>query len=120
MPVLTPYAAQEIAMVSSTPGGRGLPIGLMPGALPSDQASRQTLKTTAMRFLSGHCQFEFFMVRNPSARYFKSQIRIAAGGSSALPDPRHSLPVGAERGCSGALRTHPLHCTVAAPALISL
>src|ERR1700730_3291960 len=60
MPVLTPYAAQEMAMVSRTPGGSGLPIGLMPGAFPSDQASRQTLNTTAMRFPFGHSHFEFF------------------------------------------------------------
>src|SRR5215472_2319581 len=57
MPTSTPYAAQEIAIVSSAPAGSGLPIGLMPGALPSDQASRQTLKTTAMRLPPGqvHC-----------------------------------------------------------------
>src|SRR6185312_10086062 len=42
-------------MVSSAPAGSGLPMGLMPGALPSDQASRQTLKTTAMDFPPGHC-----------------------------------------------------------------
>src|SRR5205807_5192689 len=59
MPVLTPYAAQEIAMVSSTPCGSGLPIGLMPGALPSDHASRHTLNTTAMRLLFGHSQSAF-------------------------------------------------------------
>src|SRR5436305_11160212 len=41
-------------MVSRTPGGRGLPIGLIPGALPSDHASRHTLNTTAMRLPSGH------------------------------------------------------------------
>jgi sulfopyruvate decarboxylase alpha subunit len=35
-------------MVSSTPAGSGLPIGLMPGALPSDHASRHTLNTTAI------------------------------------------------------------------------
>src|SRR5437868_5427453 len=43
-----------MAMVSSTPAGSGLPIGLMPGALPSDHASRHTLNTTAMRLLVGH------------------------------------------------------------------
>ena len=43
-------------MVSSTPAGSGLPIGLMPGALPSDHASRQTLNTTAMRLSFGHSQ----------------------------------------------------------------
>src|SRR5258705_7239517 len=60
MPRLTPYAAHEIAMVSSTPGGSGFPIGLMPGALPSDHASRQTLKTTAVRLPLGHSQFTGF------------------------------------------------------------
>src|SRR5215510_9152889 len=49
-------------MVSSTPCGSGLPIGLMPGALPSDHASRQTLNTTAMRFFLGHDQDGFFIV----------------------------------------------------------
>src|SRR5881394_3053887 len=61
MPVFTPYAAQEIAMVSSTPAGSGLPIGLMPGALPSDHCSRQTLNTTAMRLSLGQSQSAFFM-----------------------------------------------------------
>ena len=46
-------------MVSSTPGGSGLPIGLIPGALPSDQASRHTLNTTAMRFPFGQRQLDF-------------------------------------------------------------
>ena len=50
-------------MVSSTPAGSGLPIGLMPGALPSDQASRQTLKTTAMRLPFGHTQFGSLFIR---------------------------------------------------------
>src|SRR5262249_50460559 len=44
-------------MVSSTPAGSGLPIGLMPGALPSDHASRQTLKTTAIFLPRGQVQF---------------------------------------------------------------
>src|SRR6266436_630357 len=66
MPRLTPYAAHEIAMVSSTPAGSGFPIGLMPGALPSDHASRQTLKTTAVRLPLGHSQFAgFAMPRHP-------------------------------------------------------
>src|SRR5690349_21625956 len=43
-------------MVSSAPAGSGLPIGLMPGAWPSDQASRQTLKITAMGLLPGQRQ----------------------------------------------------------------
>ena len=49
-------------MVSSTPGGSGLPIGLMPGALPSDQASRQTLNTTAICLPFGHSQFGLFFI----------------------------------------------------------
>ena len=53
-------------MVSSTPAGSGLPIGLMPGALPSDHCSRQTLNTTAMRLLFGHSQSAFFMDGTPS------------------------------------------------------
>src|SRR6516162_3797751 len=57
MPTSTPYAAQEIAIVSSAPAGSGLPIGLMPGALPSDHASRHTLNTTAIRLPSGHTHF---------------------------------------------------------------
>src|SRR5580700_1174732 len=68
MPTSTPYAAQEIAMVSSTPAGSGLPIGLMPGALPSDQASRQTLKTTAMRLPFGQTQFGCFFIHVPGGR----------------------------------------------------
>src|SRR5215470_3062731 len=64
MPRLTPYAAQEIAMVSSTPAGSGFPIGLIPGALPSDQASRQTLKTTAVRLPFGHTQFTCLVMSN--------------------------------------------------------
>ena len=49
-------------MVSSTPAGSGLPMGLIPGALPSDHASRQTLKITAMRFPPGHSQFGLFIL----------------------------------------------------------
>src|SRR5580704_2546327 len=55
-------------MVSSTPAGSGLPIGLMPGALPSDQASRQTLKTTAMRLPFGQTQFGLFFIHIPGGR----------------------------------------------------
>lgn len=43
-------------MVSSAPDGSGLPVGLMPGALPSDRASRHTLNTAAMRLPPGHTQ----------------------------------------------------------------
>src|ERR1700722_2844541 len=49
-------------MVSSTPEGNGFPIGEMPGALPSDHASRQTLKTTAVRLPFGHTQFTGFVM----------------------------------------------------------
>src|ERR1700722_5711731 len=55
-------------MVSSTPAGRGLPIGLMPGALPSDQASRQTLNTTAMRLSFGQTQFGCCFIHVPGGR----------------------------------------------------
>src|ERR1700685_3601148 len=55
-------------MVSSTPAGNGLPIGLMPGALPSDQASRQTLKTTAMRLPFGQTQFGCCFIHVPGRR----------------------------------------------------
>src|SRR5580704_13711816 len=55
-------------MVSSTPAGSGLPIGLMPGALPSDQASRHTLKTTAMRLSFGQTQFGLFFIHVPGRR----------------------------------------------------
>src|SRR5258708_5257886 len=66
MPRLTPYAAHEFARVWSTPAGSGFPIGLMPGALPSDHASRQTLKTTAVRLPLGQSQFAgFAMPRHP-------------------------------------------------------
>jgi len=44
-------------------GGSGLPIGLMPGALPSDQASRQTLKTTAVVLPLGHGPFIGLIIR---------------------------------------------------------
>src|SRR5580704_17949552 len=56
-------------MVSSTPAGSGLPIGLMPGALPSDQAWRQTLKTTAMRLPFGQTQFGCFFIHVPVGAY---------------------------------------------------
>src|SRR5208282_1870981 len=52
-----------MAMVSSTPAGSGLPIGLMPGALPSDHASRQTLQTTAMRLPLCQTQVGCFFIR---------------------------------------------------------
>src|SRR5258708_21685467 len=85
MPRLTPYAAHEIAMVSSTPAGSGFPIGLMPGALPSDHASRQTLKTTAVRLPLGQSQFTGLVMprhapRFPRARHI-SCCRAGKGAS---------------------------------------
>src|SRR5713101_6698951 len=86
MPVLTPYAAQEMAMVSRTPGGSGLPIGLMPGALPSDQASRQTLNTTAMRLPFGHSHFEFFIALTlPRYGLFEARSRMKHNVAPWLP-----------------------------------
>src|SRR3954454_12238474 len=83
MPVFTPYAAQEIAMVSSTPAGSGLPIGLMPGALPSDHASRQTLKTTAMRLLFGHSQSAFLGTAFLRIFYDRRLAAIATAATGA-------------------------------------
>src|SRR4029077_2308483 len=40
----------------------------MPGALPSDQASRHTLKTTAMRLSFGQTQFGLFFIHVPGRR----------------------------------------------------
>src|SRR5580700_12181833 len=51
-------------MVSSTPAGSGLPIGLMPGALPSDHASRHTLNTTAILRPPGQTQFACCMLHS--------------------------------------------------------
>src|SRR5688572_10324323 len=83
MPRLAPYAAHEIAILSSTPAGSGLPIGLMPGALPSDHASRQTLKTTAMRLPPGHVHCACFMPTSfdpESDRFhdFRVLVRLAS------------------------------------------
>ena len=61
-------------MVSSTPAGSGLPIGLMPGALPSDHASRQTLKTTAIFLPCGQTQFTCCLMLHCAP--------IAAGGAA--------------------------------------
>src|ERR1700738_3145273 len=73
-------------MVSSTPGGSGFPIGLMPGALPSDQASRQTLKTTAVRLPLGHTQFAgFAMPRRAPCRSEARHIRCRRVGKGASP-----------------------------------
>ena len=54
-------------MVSSTPAGSGLPIGLMPGALPSDHASRHVLNTTAMRLPPGQRQSGFLSMGSSRA-----------------------------------------------------
>ncbi len=67
-------------MVSSTPGGSGLPIGLMPGALPSDHASRQTLKTTAMRLPFGHSQFGFLFIYGPGHQTSRQILRTSQSG----------------------------------------
>src|SRR5437868_2604942 len=90
MPVLTPYAAHEIAMVSSTPCGSGLPIGLMPGALPSDHASRQTLNTTAIRLLFGQSQLAFLgtaFLRFSCAGRLAGNARAATGSRHRGPCP---------------------------------
>src|SRR3989304_291486 len=56
-----------MAIVSITPGmaGSGFPMGLMPGAFPSDHASRQTLNITATRLLFGQSQFTFLIPYSP-------------------------------------------------------
>ena len=74
-------------MVSSTPAGSGLPIGLMPGALPSDHCSRQTLNTTAMRLLFGQSQSAFFMNGTPST---SGSGHTTAAGSAGIPSPASS------------------------------
>lgn len=66
-------------MVSSTPAGSGLPIGLIPGALPSDHASRQTLNTTAMRLPFGHSQFGLFFIHGPERRTRSEPVRSQEG-----------------------------------------
>src|SRR5215831_1335361 len=84
MPRFTPYAAQEIAIVSSTPAGSGFPIGLIPGALPSDQASRQTLKTTAVRLPLGHTQFTGLVMGCRAPRFFLgTSYQLASGWAKA-------------------------------------
>src|ERR1051326_4689357 len=89
MPTSTPYAAQEIAMVSSTPAGNGLPIGLMPGALPSDQASRQTLNTTAMRLPFGQTQSGCRFMRGSAGKFSARHAGAAPEQSlNHIPDRR--------------------------------
>src|SRR3990167_4535927 len=60
-----------MAIVSITPGmaGSGFPMGLMPGAFPSDHASRQTLNITAMRLLFGQSQLTFLILCSPPGLY---------------------------------------------------
>src|SRR5262249_35559276 len=106
MPRLTPYAAHEIAMVSSAPAGSGFPIGLMPGALPSDHASRQTLKTAAVRLPLGHSQFAGFAMprrppRSPGARHI-SCCTMGKGALCPLALPTYAFMLGTrlERGIS--------------------
>src|SRR3981189_1529307 len=101
MPRLTPYAAHEIAMVSSTPGGSGFPIGLMPGALPSDHASRQTLKTTAVRLPLGHSQFTGFAMPRHAPRFPRARhISCCRTGKGAL---LRVVPTGLGLGGHGSL-----------------
>src|SRR5260370_19007163 len=74
-----------MVMVASAPDGSGFPIGLMPGALPSDHASRQTLKTTAVRLPLGQSQFTGLVMprhapRFPRARHI-SCCRAGKGAS---------------------------------------
>src|SRR6202522_3805732 len=75
-------------MVSSTPDGSGFPIGLMPGALPSDHASRQTLKTTAVRLPLGHTQLAFVMSNRTPCRTAASSYQLTAGRAKARPSCR--------------------------------
>src|SRR5215471_14019414 len=77
-------------MVSSAPCGSGLPIGLMPGALPSDHASRQTLKSTAIGLSPGHRQSGLAIVSSVSVAYCgrKYQGRRACGSAAAQKTKR--------------------------------
>src|ERR1700674_1509825 len=81
-----------MAMVSSTPAGSGLPMGLMPGALPSDQASRHTLKMTAMRLLPGQSQSCCFIAKRRSLpantlRFFRTRENLAKPIEQRQPCP---------------------------------
>src|SRR5689334_43730 len=101
MPTSTPYAAQEIAMVSSAPAGSGLPIGLMPGALPSDQASRHRLNTTAMRLPPGQVQSCRFQSGLPTFRHHALTADIECGDRGHVDDLRIVGP-----------KRHDLHRTI--------
>src|SRR5258706_13593233 len=98
-----------MAMVSSAPAGSGLPIGLMPGALPSDHASRQTLKITAMGLPPGHCHppccirwpprfFPISLFRAPFCKFGKTRD---AACFESLPGPSRFLRHGRRRAVSG-------------------
>src|ERR1051326_7720112 len=76
-------------MVSSATAGSGLPIGLMPGAFPSDQASRQTLNTTATRLPFGHCHA--MSLRLFSARCYRPLER-EFGKRQALSQTEGDMP----------------------------
>src|SRR5712675_1772033 len=78
-------------MVSSTPDGNGFPIGLMPGALPSDHASRQTLNTTAVRLPLGHTQFTGFVILRRAPRCRHPHIRFHAA-DGAVPSMKRGRP----------------------------
>src|SRR5271154_2516897 len=89
-------------MVSSTPAGSGLPIGLIPGALPSDHASRQTLNTTAMRLPFGHSQVGLFFIVGSAGKtaciqdcphWSGSLITGRFAASSLEHDPEKWMPV---------------------------
>src|SRR6266849_1018847 len=94
MPRLTPSAAHEIAMVSSTPDGSGFPIGLMPGALPSDHASRQTLNTTAVRLPLGHTQFALVMPRRAPRFSGAPSYQVLIGWAKAREAGAHVIRSG--------------------------
>src|SRR5262245_40480573 len=80
-----------MAIVSSTPGGSGLPIGLMPGALPSDHASRHTLNTTAMRFPLGHIHPGRFIAGMSLAPFTASTRRAQRPPCGAGDAPRAAI-----------------------------
>src|SRR6266446_286834 len=110
MPRLTPYAAHEIAMVSSTPAGSGFPIGLIPGALPSDHASRQTLKTTAVRLPLGQSQFAGLVMPRHAPRFPGHVISVVVGRAKArfcAPCPPGSAVVGTRSLSSGRPKAGP-------------
>jgi len=66
-------------------------MGLMPGAFPSDHASRQTLNITATRLLFGQSQLTFLILCSPPGlddRFHGACLRVelrVAGFSSGDP-----------------------------------